>query len=117
MLGPSSSAMFFETTIFSARLVSHAKNSSTKEASSSDGEESLSKIFSKKFCVLFCGSYSWSGLYHTLKGSLKKSDLFREANFFGGLSFAITLPFERDSVGWVKTAEDCSWQRVDLCRF
>ena len=37
---------------------SHAKNSFTKEASSSDGEESLSKIFSKKFCVLFCGSYS-----------------------------------------------------------
>ena len=62
MLAPSRSAMFFETTIFSARLVSHGKNSSTKEASSSDGEESLSKIFSKKFCVLFCGSYSWSGL-------------------------------------------------------
>ena len=62
MLRLSSSVMFFGTTIFSARLVSHEKNSSTKEASSSDGEESLSKIFSKKFCVLFCGSYSCSGL-------------------------------------------------------
>jgi len=45
--------MFFETTIFYARLVSHGKNSSTKEASSSDGEESLSKIFSKKFAHSF----------------------------------------------------------------
>jgi hypothetical protein len=54
-------AFLYINTYFSARLVSHEKNSSTKEASSSDGEESLSKIFSKKFCVLFCGSYSCSG--------------------------------------------------------
>ena len=49
-------AFLYINTYFSARLVSHEKNSSTKEASSSDGEESLRKIFSKKFCVLFCGT-------------------------------------------------------------